>query len=163
VNYGNGYSVVPRPVSALGLLFVISGYDDPQLLVIDPTGATGDATETNVIWTREKGVSLTPSPLIVGDELYLVSDNGVASCLDARTGDLHWTERLGGDFSASPVFADGRVYFQNEAGETFVVNASKQFELLATNDLAERTFASPAVADNTIFLRSESHLWRIGE
>lgn len=163
VNYGSGYSVVPRPVFAHGLIFVISGFDDPQLLVIDPAGAAGDATATHVVWSREKGVSLTPSPLVAGDELYLVSDNGVASCLNARTGDVHWSKRLGGDFSASPVFADGRVYFQNEAGETFVVKADKQFELIATNDLSERTFASPAVTDNAVFLRSEFHLWRIGE
>jgi outer membrane protein assembly factor BamB len=163
VNYGEGYSVVPRPVFANGLLFAISGYDDPQLLVIDPKDASGDATASNVVWKREKGVSLTPSPLVVGDELYLVSDNGIASCLDSRSGEEHWTKRLGGDFSASPVFAEGRVYFLNEAGEMYVVKASQEFELLARNDLAERAFASPAVTDNTIFLRSESHLWRIGE
>lgn len=163
VNYGDGYSVVPRPVFAHGLVFVISGYDRPRLLAINPEKAAGDVTETHVVWSREKGVSLTPSALIAGDELYFVSDNGIASCLDARTGDVHWTERLGGDFSASPVLAEGRIYFQNEAGVTFVVKASKSFELLASNDLAERTFASPALSDNALFVRSESHLWRLGE
>ena len=114
-------------------------------------------------WTHDKGVPLTPSILAIGDELYFVSDSGVASCLDSRTGRVHWKKRLGGDFSASPVFAEGRVYFQNEAGVTYVVKADTTFELLATNDLEERTLASPAVADGALFLRSESHLWRIGK
>ena len=126
-----------------------------------PKGAQGDVTETNVVWKHEKGAPLTPSVLVVGDELYFVSDNGVATCLDAKTGKVHWTKRLGGDFSASPVFAEGRIYFQNEAGVTTVVKAAKEFESLATNDLGERTLASPVPTDGAMFLRSESNLWRI--
>jgi outer membrane protein assembly factor BamB len=163
VNYGEGYSVVPRPVFADGLLYVNSGFEQATLLAIDPTGASGDVTDTHVVWQHDRGVPLTPSILAIGGELYFVSDNGVASCLDARTGAVHWTKRLGGDFSASPVFAEGRVYFQNEAGVTYVVKANTTYELLATNGLEERTLASPAVADGALFLRSESHLWRIGE
>ncbi len=162
VRYGEGYSVVPRPVFANGLLFVASGFDRPSLLAIDPNGAKGDSTDTHIVWTSTKGIPLTPSMLAVNDELYMVSDNGVASCLDARTGNVHWTKRLGGDFSASPAFAEGRIYFQNEAGTTYVVKVGTTFELLATNDIEQRTLASPAPADNAIFLRSESHLWRIG-
>ena len=104
----------------------------------------------------------TPSVLVVGDEVYFVSDNGVATCLDARTGDLHWTERLGGGFSASPVFAEGRIYFTNEDGTTYVLKPGKEYELLATNELGERALASPAVDDGTLYLRTASHLWRIG-
>ena len=100
---------------------------------------------------------------MVGDELYLVADNGIATCLDARTGNVHWTERLPGDFSASPVYADGRVYCLSEDGVTYVVTAGKEYELAATNDLAERALASPAVNDGAIFVRTESHLWRIEE
>lgn len=92
-----------------------------------------------------------------------MSDSGVASCFDAKSGSVHWSERLGGGFSASPVFADGRIYFQNEEGLGYVLKAGKTYELLAKNDLGDRTLASPAVADNTIFLRSKSHLWRIGD
>jgi outer membrane protein assembly factor BamB len=92
-----------------------------------------------------------------------VSDGGIATCLDAQTGKLHWNERLGGGFSASPVAAEGRLYFQNEEGVGFVLKASTTFEVLAKNDLKERTLASPAVADNVLFLRSQSHLWRIGK
>jgi outer membrane protein assembly factor BamB len=120
-------------------------------------------TDTNVLWSYNRGVPNTPSILVVGDEVYFVSDNGVATCLDAASGDAHWTERLGGGFSASPVFAEGRVYFTNEDGTTYVVKASKEYELLATNELGERALASPAVDDGTIYMRTASHLWRIGE
>jgi outer membrane protein assembly factor BamB len=101
--------------------------------------------------------------LVVKNELYLVSDNGVASCLDARTGNVRWTHRLAGDFSASPVFAEGRIYLQNEAGTTFVLKAGAAYDLLATNDIQERTLASPVPANKAIFIRSESHLWRFGD
>jgi outer membrane protein assembly factor BamB len=162
VTYGEGYSVVPRPVFAHGLVFVISGFDQPTLLAIDPKGANGDVTASHVKWTHKKGVPLTPSVLVAGDELYSISDNGVASCLDARTGKVHWTERLGGNFSASPVCAAGRIYFQSEEGVTHVIEAGTSFQPLATNDIEERTLASAAVTDKTLFLRSEHHLWRIG-
>jgi outer membrane protein assembly factor BamB len=163
VSYGEGYSVIPRPVFSHGLLFVCSGYNKAQLLAIDPAGAKGDATATNVRWQTDRGVSLTPSVLVVGDELYYVADNGAASCVDAATGAAHWSKRLGGDFSASPVYADGRIYFLSEAGVASVVKASTEYELLATNDMEERALASPAVADGAIYLRTQSHLWRVGE
>jgi outer membrane protein assembly factor BamB len=163
VRYGEGYSLVPRPVFAHGLLFITTGFDRPTVLAIKPAGARGDVTETHIAWTIRKGAPNTPSLLVVGDELYFVADSGVATCADARTGEIHWNERLGGNFSASPVYADGRIYFQNEAGAAFVVKAGKTFALLAQNDLAERTLASCAVADNALFIRSESHLWRLGK
>lgn len=161
VRYGEGYSVVPRPVFAHGLLFVCSGFNTPSVIAIDPRGADGDVTDDNVVWSRDRGAPLTPSPLVVGDEIYVVSDNGVATCLDARTGDVHWTKRLGGDFSASPVSAEGRIYFQNEEGVVYVVRAAKEYELLATNEFGERALASPAVIQGALIFRTESHLWRI--
>lgn len=163
VNYGEGFSVVPRPVFAHGLVFICTGFNTASLLAIKPHGACGDVMATNVVWSYRKGVPTTPSPIVVGDEIYFVSDGGVATCLNARTGEVHWNERLGGDFSASPVAVEGRIYFQNETGVGFVVKAGKAFELLATNDLSERTLASPAVADNALIIRSESHLWRVGK
>jgi outer membrane protein assembly factor BamB len=161
VRYAEGYSVVPRPVYAHGVLFVSSGYEKPILYAINPKGAKGDVTDTHVVWKHEKGAPLTPSVLVIGDELYFVSDNGVATCLDARTGKLHWTKRVGGDFSASPVLAEGRIYLQNEAGVTTVIKAGKSFESLTANDLGERTLASPVPVDGGVILRSESNLWRI--
>lgn len=161
VCYGEGYSVVPRPVFAHGLLFLSSGFDAPIIHAIKPAGASGDVTATNIVWTQRKGAPNTPSALVLGDEVYFVSDGGIASCADALTGEVHWSERLGGNFSASPVAAEGRVYFQNEAGIGFVVKAGKTYELLATNDLGERSLASYAVADGTLFIRTEGHLWKI--
>ncbi len=161
VAYGEGYSVVPRPVFAHGLLFVSSSFDAAVLYAIKPDGAAGDATATNVAWSSRKGAPHSASTLVLGDEIYFVSDAGIATCADARTGAVHWSERLGGGFSASPVAAEGRVYFQNEAGVGFVVQAGKTYQLLATNDLGERTLASPAVADGALYLRSEKHLWKI--
>ena len=132
-----------------------------MLYAIKPDGATGDASATNVAWSSRKAAPHSASTLVLGDELYFVSDAGVATCADAHTGDVLWSERLGGGFSASPVAAEGRVYFQNEAGTGYVVKAGKTFDLLAKNDLGERTLASPAVTDGALFLRSETHLWKI--
>jgi outer membrane protein assembly factor BamB len=163
VRYGEGYSVVPRPVFGNGLLYLSSGFDRPVLYAIDPSRATGDATESHVRWKQAKGAPTTPSPLLLGSELYMVSDGGIASCLNALTGDIFWSERLGGGFSASPVAAEGRIYFVNESGITFVARAGKTFEILAKNDLNERSLASPALDDGALFIRTESHLWRIGK
>ncbi|HVR36162.1 MAG TPA: PQQ-binding-like beta-propeller repeat protein [Methylomirabilota bacterium] len=160
--YGQGYSVIPRPVFAHGLLFVSSGYDRPSVHAIRAGQARGDITETHLAWQSSRGAPNTPSMLVVGDELYFVSDGGIATCADARTGRVHWNERLGGDFSASPVHAEGRIYFQNESGVGFVVKAGRDFEVLAENDIEERTLASHAVTDGALFIRSASHLWRIG-
>ena len=161
VGYGEGYSIVPRPVFAHGLLFVSSGFDSPVLHAIRPDGASGDVTATHIVWTSRKGAPLTASTLVLGDEIYFVSDAGIATCADAKTGEVHWSERFGGGFSASPVAAEGRIYFQNETGVGYVIKADPKFELLATNDLAERSLASYAVADGAIFIRTEKHLWKV--
>jgi outer membrane protein assembly factor BamB len=163
VNYGEGYSVVPRPVFAHEMIYISSGFDQPVLYAIKTRGATGDVTGTHVAWTHRKGVPTTSSLLAVGDELYFVSDAGIATCLDAHTGAVCWSQRLGGDFSASPVSAEGRIYFQNETGSMFVVAAKRTFALLQRNELGERTFASAAVIDGAMIIRSENRLWRIGQ
>jgi outer membrane protein assembly factor BamB len=163
VEYGQGYSVVPRPVFAHGLLFLSSSFDRPTLYAIKPEGAAGDVTATNVAWSQSKGAPHTPSALVLGDELYFVSDSGIATCADARTGTVHWSERLGGDCSASPVAAEGRIYFQNETGVGTVVKAGKTFEVLAKNEIGERTLASSGVVDGALFIRSELHLWKFAQ
>ncbi|MDB6030125.1 MAG: outer rane biosis protein, partial [Verrucomicrobiales bacterium] len=113
--FTEGYSVVPRPVFGHGLIFISTSFDRPVVLAIRPDGQ-GDVTETHVAWKVPKGAPSTPSPLLAGDELYFVSDSGIANCVDAKTGKVHWSERIGGGYSASPVLAEGRVYFQNEEG-----------------------------------------------
>ena len=155
-----GYSIVPRPVFGCGMVFVCTGYDIPTLVAIRPDGQ-GDVTDTHVEWSLRKGAPLSPSPLLIDDELYIVNDKGIACCLDAKTGEKHWRRRLNGNFSASPVFADGRIYFQNEIGTTYVVAPGTRFRKLATNRLGKQTLASMAIAGNSIFIRTDRDLYRI--
>lgn len=163
VNYGEGYSVVPRPIFALGLVYVCSGYGDERLLAIDPTGR-GDITDTHVRWSTKKSTPKSPSVIAVGEYVFMVSDAGVASCLEARTGKQLWQHRLGGNYSATPICADGLLYFQSETGTTTVVEAAAEYREVAKNEIGEgaaRTFATLAVVDNALLLRSETHLYRI--
>src|SRR5439155_9192328 len=144
------------PVFGHGLLFICTGYDSPALLAIRADG-TGDVTESHVQWRLESGAPHAPSPLLVDHELYLVSDNGIARCLDARTGKQHWQARIGKAFSASPIHANGRIYFQSEDGVGVVLKAGKTFERLARNELGERSLASYAVGDGALFIRTAGH------
>ncbi len=162
VDYGQGYSVIPRPVFGNGLIFVGSGYDTPSLLAIKPDG-TGNVTDTHVAWKISKSMPHTPSPLLVGAELYVVSDGGVATCLNAKSGEQVWQKRIGGSFSASPLFADGKIYLQSEQGEGIVLKPGSEYEEIAKNELEPRTFASYAVADGALFIRTETQLFRIQE
>ncbi|MDX2032974.1 MAG: PQQ-binding-like beta-propeller repeat protein [Blastocatellia bacterium] len=160
VTYGDGFSNVPRPVYANGLVYICTGFHQPELLAVRLDGR-GDVTKTHVAWRLKRGVPLTPSPLLVGEEIYLISDNGIATCLDARTGAEHWRTRLGGNHSASPLYADGRIYFLSEEGESVVIEPGKQFKTLATNRLDGETLASMAVSNGSIFIRSQTHLYRL--
>ena len=154
----DGYSVVPRPVFAHGLVFICTSFQRSSLLAIRPDGQ-GDVTETHVAWKSNDTVSHSPSPIIVGDNLYMVSDRGVASCRDARSGDLHWKKRVNGSYSASPIFADGHLYFQSEDG--VVIKPGETFEVVARNSIGEPTLASYAVSEGALFVRSENQLYRI--
>ncbi|HLN28442.1 MAG TPA: PQQ-binding-like beta-propeller repeat protein [Gemmataceae bacterium] len=156
----DGYSVIPRPVYGHGLVFISTGYNTPSLLAIRPDGH-GDVTDTHIAWTLRKSVAHTPCFLLIDDELYMVSDSGVASCLDARTGKVHWQERVGGAYSASPLCANGKIYLQSEQGPAVVLKVGKKFEQLAKNSLGERTLASYAAVDGALFIRTEKHLYRI--
>lgn len=163
VDYTDGYSVTPRPVYGQGLVFVCTGFNKAQLLAIDPTGS-GNVTETHLKWKLDRQMPLSPSPILVGENLFVVSDKGIASCIQAKTGEIHWQERIGGNYSSSPLAAGGYVYFQDEDGTTVIVKASTEFEEVTRNSLghSERTFASYAVEGNSLLLRSEKHLYRIG-
>ena len=162
VNYQGGFSNVPRPVYGHGLVYVATGYNEPSLLAVRVDG-TGDVTKTHVAWTLTRSAPFTPSPLLVGDELYTVNDGGIATCLDAKTGAVHWRERVGGAHSASPVYADGRIYFQTEEGITLVIAASKTFQRLAASKLDGDTLASLAISDGSFYVRTNTHLYRIGD
>jgi len=160
VSYPDGFSNVPRPVYGAGLVFIATGFNQPTLLAVRPDGK-GDVTRSGVEWTLSRGAPLTPSPVIVGDELYVVSDTGIASCLDARTGAVRWQQRLGNGFSASPLAADGRIYFLDEDGRTTVLKMGTSGERLSVNALEGPALASIGVADQSLFIRTASSLYRI--
>jgi outer membrane protein assembly factor BamB len=160
VRYDEGFSNVPRPVFGHGLVFITTGFQQPELLAIRPDGK-GDVTKTHVSWSLKRGAPLTPSPILVGDELYIVNDGGIASCIDARTGAVVWQSRLGGTYSASPVYADGRLYFPAEQGVTTVIAPGREARKLATNRLDGGHLASMAIANASIYIRTDSALYRI--
>ena len=160
VRYEDGFSNVPRPVFAHGLVYITTGFFQPAVLAVRPDGR-GDVTGTHIAWSSARGAPFTPSPLAVGDELYVINDLGVLSCFDAKTGKLHWQQRIGGNHSASPIFADGRIYFLSEEGVATVIAPGTAFRKLATSELDGATLASMAVAHNSIFIRSLTHLYRI--
>ncbi len=164
VNYDQGYSVVPRPVFAGGLLYVCTGYDKPALLAIrvDET-SQGDVTKSHVAWRQDKFVPHNPSVVVAGSELFMLADNGVLSCLDARTGKVHYQERCSGPASASILHADGRLYMLDERGLGVVAATGTRFKVLAKNDIDERCLASYSVAGSDLLLRSAGHLYRIGK
>jgi outer membrane protein assembly factor BamB len=155
-----GHSVVPRPVAGDGLVYFCTGYWTPSLLAVRCDGR-GDMTDSGVAFAVRRGVPLNPSPLLVKDRLFLISDQGVLTSVNAQNGAEIWRHRLSGNFSASPTLAEGKIYLVNETGTTYVVAASGDYELLATNQLDGRTLATPALVDHTIFLRSDTHLYRI--
>jgi outer membrane protein assembly factor BamB len=155
-----GWSMVARPLFGHDLVFIVMDYDRPQLWAIKP-GGEGDVTEQRVVWKLRRGAPATPSLLLIEDLLYLVSDGGVATCVEAKTGQIVWQNRLSGDYSASPVYADGRIYFFNHDGVATVVRPSRQFEKLAVNRLDGECRASPAVAGRALYVRTKSHLYRI--
>jgi outer membrane protein assembly factor BamB len=163
---GNLFEVIPTPVVGHGLVFCASGRAGPTL-AIKPGGA-GDVTGTHVAWQSPRGSPFVPSPLLYGDYLFLVNDmTSVATALEAATGKLMWQGRLGvatrEGFSASPVGVDGKVFFTNDEGETFVVRASgSSFDLLHVNRLNARTLASPALVDRRWYFRTERELLAIG-
>jgi outer membrane protein assembly factor BamB len=161
VSYDDGFSNVPRPVYGHGLVYIATGFQQPSLLAVRADGK-GDVTRTHVAWKTSRGAPYTPSPLLVGNELYVVNDLGIVSCLDAVTGTVHWQQRIGGNHSASPVFAAGRIYFLSEEGIATVTAPGKTYQRLATNQLDGVAFASIAVVNRSILLRTASHLYRLG-
>jgi outer membrane protein assembly factor BamB len=142
-----------------GLVFLTAGYPDRWVMAIDPTGS-GDVTKTHVRWSQKNDGGYVPSPVAHGGHFYLVTDEGLASCWDL-SGRRLWRERLGRHHSGSGVVADGKVYFTDDDGVTFVLRAAPEFEVLAKNPIGERCYSSPALSDGEVFLRGEKHLFCI--
>lgn len=159
-SYADGFSNVPRPVFGHGLVYVATGFQQPSLLAIRPDGS-GDVTRTHIAWELRRGAPLTPSPILIGDELFVINDGGILSCVDAKTGNPIWQQRLNGTFSASPIFVDGRVYFSSEQGVTTVLVPGKEFRRAAINQLDGAILASIAVTDGAFFIRTDTHLYKI--
>ena len=156
-----GWSMTPRPVFGLGLVFLIMDYDHPELWAIRPDG-NGDVTDSHVVWKVTRGMPSRSSPLLIDGLLFLVNSGGVASCVEATTGELVWQERIEGEYSASPIYANDRIYFFNEDAVSTVIKPSRRFEVLAVNPLAEeQLMASPAAAGKSLFIRTAKHLYRI--
>ena len=155
-----GMNEAARPVMAHGLIYLTTGHTQNLLAV--KAGRTGDLTAAGVAWKYIKEVPTKPSVVVAGDLLFMVNDKGIATCLEAATGKFVKSERLQGTFAASPVVAGGRVYFASEKGPTFVMSADRTFELLETNTLAAGCYASPAVAEGALFLRTTTHLYCLG-
>jgi outer membrane protein assembly factor BamB len=159
--YHGGMNVSARPLVGLGRFFISTGeLSKFKLLALRP-GGHGDITRTHVEWTCSKGVPSRPSIILVCEHLYMANDTGMATCLDARTGKQVWQERLGGEFSASPLFACGRIYFFSQEGSTHVIEPGPKFKVLAVNQLDTGCMASPGVAGEALFIRTKTHLYRI--
>jgi outer membrane protein assembly factor BamB len=130
-------------------------------LAIRPDGH-GDVTDSHVAWRQSRSMPSTPSPLLIGENLFIISDAGIASCLDAKTGKARWTHRIGGKFSASPILAEGRVYVLSESGETTIFRATpERYVEVARNTLDEQALASPVVIDHGLLIRTAGALYRI--
>lgn len=156
------HSASTRPVFGHGLLFYPTGFDASKLLAVRPDGQ-GDATKTHVAWQFTRSVPQKPSILLIGDVIYMVNDVGIATAVEAKSGEMVWQSRVGGTFSASPIAANGRIYLFDEDGKTTVIEAAREFKVLAENQLDNGFMASPAVAGNALYLRTKTDLYRIEE
>ena len=155
-----GFSNVPLPVIGNGVLYLSTGFTKPELWAVRTDGA-GEATDSHVLWKVKRQVPANPSPLLVDGRIYMVSDQGVATCVNAADGEILWQERLGGNFSASPIYADGRIYFCSEEGTTTVVVPGAKYAALASNQLPGKILATPAVVENSLLIRTDAALYRI--
>ncbi|MHC4266825.1 MAG: outer membrane protein assembly factor BamB family protein, partial [Planctomycetota bacterium] len=144
------------------MVFINTGFESPQLWAVRGDGR-GDVTDSHIAWKSEKKVPTIPSPLVIDSLIYMVSNDGVVSCLEAETGKEVWRERIGGSFSSSPVYANGRIYFSDQNGKTTVLKAGRAFEVLAVNQLDDGFMASPAVVGRCLIMRTKTHLYRIEE
>ena len=159
IEYGGlGFSIVPKPVTGHGMIFMSTGFMKAKLLAV----RYEKTAKPDIAWSYARSVSTQPSPLLVGDELYFITESGgLITCLNAHTGKPHWVERIGGNYSASPIYADGRLYFFSEEGKITVIAPGREFKKLAESKLTDGFMASPAVAGNALILRTKSAVYRV--
>ena len=158
VEYGSlGFSIVPKPVVGDGMIYIGTSFMRPQLIALDITKA-----KPVIAWRCKRSVPNISSPILVGNEIYFVSDSGgMVSCLDARTGEEQWRERIGGNHSESPLYAGGRLLFHSKEGETTALKPGRKFEILTRNKLDGGHHASAAVSGDALFLRTDKALYRV--
>jgi outer membrane protein assembly factor BamB len=154
------WSVAPRPVYDQGLAFFVTGLNKAELLAVKTDGA-GDVTRDKVVWRLKTHIGKYASPLLVDGLLYTAAEESFVTCIDTADSQPVWTERIGGKYAASPVYADGRLYFFSQDGTTTVLKPGRTFEVLAKNKLADGFMASPAVSGRAFYLRTKTHLYRI--
>lgn len=159
----DAWSASARPLYRQGLAYIITGFGGKTELWAVRVDGRGDVTDTHVAWKCDSMVAKTTSPILVEDQLYMVSDDGMLTCLDAATGKQIWHSRIPGNYSASPIYADGHLFFCNQQGKTTVLKPGPTFSPVATNVLDGGLWASPAVAGNSFFLRTKTHLYRLAE
>jgi outer membrane protein assembly factor BamB len=158
----HSHSACTRPIAGHGLIFYSTGNETPKLFAVRPDGV-GDVTDTHVAWRFTRSVPYKPSLLLVGDVIYMINDVGIATAVEAKTGAMVWQSRVGGTFSASPIHAGGRIYMFDEDGKTTVIEAGREFKVLAENQLDNGFMASPAVAGDALFVRTRTDVYRIEE
>lgn len=161
IRYPN-HSGAAMPLFGHGLVYINTGFGKADLVAVRPDGE-GDVTATHVVWTAKKTIGSKPSQVLVADLIFNVHDSGVASCVDAKTGEELWSKRLSGEFSASPLAADGKVYFLGQDGTTTVIKQARDYVELAKNQLDDGFMASPAVTGKALILRTRSALYRVEE
>ncbi len=170
---GNPEVTATTPIARDEIIYICNGYRPNRPIYAIKAGASGDislkdGTETNdfVIWSKQRGGTYMPTPVLYAEHLYTCENHGVLTAWNAQTGERVWQNRIadkGGSFSASPVIADGKIYLASEDGEVHVVKAGAKYELLATNPMGEVMMATPAIADGMLFIRGQHHLFAIGE
>jgi outer membrane protein assembly factor BamB len=154
------HSAATRPVVGLGMVFIPAGFSNGQVFAVK-LGGSGVLDQTQLAWQLKKGAPNKPSLLLIDGLLYMVNDGGIATCVDAKTGETVWSQRIGGNFSAAPLYADGRIYACNEEGKVSVLAPGREFKVLAESQLDAGFMASPAVAGKALFLRTKAALYRV--
>jgi outer membrane protein assembly factor BamB len=154
------WSTAPRPVFRDGIAYLVTGQGKTELLGVKVDGS-GDVTDTHVAWRLKTHVSKTASPVLVDDLIYMAADESFVSCVEAATGNVLWSERIGGKYASSPIYADGHLYFCDKDGLTTILKPGRTFEVVATNKLANGFMSSPAVSGKALYLRTRTDLYRV--
>ncbi len=160
VDHGKGFSLVPRPVYGHGMVYFATGFSSNELWAVKVDGK-GDVSDTHVAWKATRQIPSKPSPLLIGDRLYIISDSGITTCLDAHTGEDKWIERITGNYSASPTLAETKIYFASHEGVTTIIEPGDEYKEIAKNVIEGQIMATPVPLDGALLLRTDTALYRV--